>query len=1303
MKIKLLTVIAVLGLLSFQNVFSQCDPSTPVFTINLTGSPDSIWVSPLVFRNGNCCTGTGVNCVAFIITLDPGANGISFNVASGALPIGALFYQVNCGPQTPIGTPICLNGVGPHIITFCKPGGNANTYSITSIPQPSLSGNIVVSQACAGTLTAQGLNPASITWTSVPNNPTYNSYLSCQAGCSTTIVTPTPGYPAFVDYQVCGSVVGACGSVNFCDTARVYFVNNLAVNITPLNPVLCNGPGNTLTVTANPTGGFAPYVYSWSTGQTTQSILVGPGTYTVTLTDSMNCSTATSSVTVTALPSAIVVNAGPDLVMCTNVGSVPLNGLVQVATGGQWSGGNGTFSPNTTTLNASYTPTATEISSGTVILTLTSTGNGGCPAITDAMTISIVPSPSTSIAGSTFLCAGSTANYSVTNVAGNTYAWSATGGSITGSNNTNSINITWGSGSSGTVTVTQTNPQGCDSTVSVNVSIMPLPVVAISGPSAVCKYNNGTYSVASVAGNTYSWSAGGGTIFGSSTSNTVNVIWGSSNTGTVTVTQTSAWGCSTTATMNVTLNSQPTPVISGNTTVCQNTNSTYAVFNAAGNTFSWNVTGGNITSGANTNSINVLWGSGSSGVVTITQTNPQGCDSTVTINISIMPPPAPVITGSNVVCATSSVSYSVANAGGNFYNWSVTGGSIVGPANSSSINVTWGAQGSGTVSITQTNQWGCIATVSLNVTIAPLPVVSVTTPPYLCSDAGSSFSVNLSSGQNALWSVVGGTVNGPNNTSTLNVNWSSGGFHTVTVIVTSSSGCSTTSTSNVFVEAPPVPVISGPAPVCEFDTGYYSVAFVSGHFYIWNVIGGSIIGFSVGNTIDVQWGGFGQGEVSCRQISPAGCDSTVKLLLTINSRPNPFITGTVNVCENSDINYFVSTNPGSNYTWTVNGGTINGNSNSPVISVHWNVNGSGTVTVTETNNTGCSVSTTIPVTIMAKPVPVITGNSNGCLTANGNYSSPWAVNSNYMWSAIGGNIVSGNGTNSVSVGWVTTGNNTITLTVVNTATGCDSTVTFNVVVTTLNPPVVTAANMVGCAPLGVQFTGNVASQGQTYQWNFGDALTSSSVNPSHIYYNAGVYTVTITTQNAGGCSATATATVTVYAVPNASFTHNYMTDDYYVGESMLIFNNTSTNGTNYMWTFGNGDTSNFFEPLYSYHNPGNYVITLYVSNNLGCKDTAVSSIRVRLHENLFIPNAFSPNFDEKNDYFSVTADNMKNFNIIIFNRWGQIIYTSDDKNFHWDGTYNGSRVQQGIYGYIITAKGYTGDEKTINGTLTLVR
>ena len=184
---------------------SQCGPNTPVFTVNLTGVPDSAWISPTIQRNDTCCGATAPDvCIKFVITLDPGAVGINFNIASGAVPGGALFYQINCGPPVQAGQPICLNGPGPHVLTFCKPGNNQNTYAITSIPGPTASPNIIVNDGCIGTISSTGFDPSTVSWTSIfPGAPgAYNNYLSC-ATCTTTQVTAQVGYPPFVDYVIC--------------------------------------------------------------------------------------------------------------------------------------------------------------------------------------------------------------------------------------------------------------------------------------------------------------------------------------------------------------------------------------------------------------------------------------------------------------------------------------------------------------------------------------------------------------------------------------------------------------------------------------------------------------------------------------------------------------------------------------------------------------------------------------------------------------------------------------------------------------------------------------------------------------------------------------------------------------------------------------------------------------------------------------------------------------------------------------------------------------------------------------------
>ncbi len=240
-------IILLLGLLSLE-VHSQCGPNVPSFTVDLSANPDTTWLSPFVVRDDTCCGATAPDkCVEFVLTLHPSAQGIIFDVCDGASPPGALFYQIGCGPPIAVGNAICLNGPGPHTITFCKPGNNNNVYCITSIPAPSAGPDIAVNDGCQGQIAVAGLHPDSITWTSVFPGATgaYNTYLSCTT-CDTVDVVAQPGYPAYVDYQVCGTPLGGCSTTpQFCDTVRTYFNSTLSATINPLNPAICFGATST--------------------------------------------------------------------------------------------------------------------------------------------------------------------------------------------------------------------------------------------------------------------------------------------------------------------------------------------------------------------------------------------------------------------------------------------------------------------------------------------------------------------------------------------------------------------------------------------------------------------------------------------------------------------------------------------------------------------------------------------------------------------------------------------------------------------------------------------------------------------------------------------------------------------------------------------------------------------------------------------------------------------------------------------------------------------------------------------------
>ncbi len=445
----------------------QCGPNVPSIVVDLSSAPDATYLSPNIQRQGQCCGVTApYQCLEFIITLHPDAQGINFDICAGAVPPGALFYQVGCGPQIQVGQAICLDGAGPHYLTFCKPGNNTNQYCITSIPPPTAGPGMVLNDGCTGTLTSVGFAPGTIQWTSIDPGPpgAYNAYLACTT-CANTQVTGQAGAPDYVDYQICGLAIAPCSSNSYCDTVRVYFNPTLTAVIEPQQPVVCFGePGTSITVVGS--GGTPPYTYQWNTGATTESIFVGPGTYTVTLSDASDCPPTTAQVVVAGYANPITAHAGDDLVVCGPAAAVTLGGVVTGVNTGEWSGGQGEFSPSSEALNAVYTPTAAEIAAGSVTLTLSTTGQEPCPGDVSSMTIYFPQSFIDAVLNATNVnCHGAqdgTASFQP-DLPGHIYAWNVVGQS----------GSTISGLGAGTYQVQVTDALGCDTILSVTLTEPP--------------------------------------------------------------------------------------------------------------------------------------------------------------------------------------------------------------------------------------------------------------------------------------------------------------------------------------------------------------------------------------------------------------------------------------------------------------------------------------------------------------------------------------------------------------------------------------------------------------------------------------------------------------------------------------------------------------------------------------------------------------------------------------------------------------------------------------------------------------
>ncbi len=258
----------------------------------------------------------------------------------------------------------------------------------------------------------------------------------------------------------------------------------------------------------------------------------------------------------------------------------------------------------------------------------------------------------------------------------------------------------------------------------------------------------------------------------------------------------------------------------------------------------------------------------------------------------------------------------------------------------------------------------------------------------------------------------------------------------------------------------------------------------------------------------------------------------------------------------------------------------------------------------------------------------------------------------------------------------------------------------------------------GCRPLSVQFASTTdAGVGATYDWDFGDpnsGADNNSIldNPIHVYNDSGVYTVKVKVTSMHGCfnSVTQTTYIEVYPYPVAEFEANPWNTT--VASPKIKFENKSRGNEPmfYDWDYGDGTTATTIDRsmlhAYSANDTGWYNVTLKVTSREGCNDEIVHRVYIGPDVTVFIPNVFSPDESgpQANELFRVVAGGIIDFNIKIFDRWGETLYDWKSYSTHgWNGTYLGKACEQDVYIYKVLVTGYDGRKLEYDGTVTLIR
>jgi gliding motility-associated-like protein len=251
---------------------------------------------------------------------------------------------------------------------------------------------------------------------------------------------------------------------------------------------------------------------------------------------------------------------------------------------------------------------------------------------------------------------------------------------------------------------------------------------------------------------------------------------------------------------------------------------------------------------------------------------------------------------------------------------------------------------------------------------------------------------------------------------------------------------------------------------------------------------------------------------------------------------------------------------------------------------------------------------------------------------------------------------------------------TYTATVVD-ANGCTADTTVLVTVSALPSASFAGDSLSGCAPHCVNFSdlSSVAAPSVItgWNWDFGDNSTSTLQSPNHCYTTPGIYTVSLTVTTGDGCSHTFVMNnyINVYGNPIAAFTASPQPTT--ILASTIYFTDQSTNATTWYWSFGDisGATSVLQNPSYTYTQEICYQVTLEVESQNGCVDSTSEQICIAPDVGIYVPNTFTPNDDGINEGFipvTVGIDPDK-YEFWVFDRWGNMIFYTDDINKPWDG------------------------------------
>lgn len=679
-----------------------------------------------------------------------------------------------------------------------------------------------------------------------------------------------------------------------------------------------------------------------------------------------------------------------------------------------------------------------------------------------------------------------------------------------------------------------------------------------------------------------------------------------------------------------------------------------------------------------------------------------GCQACVNVVVTDPAPSSTTVSNTGPYCEGSTIQLNSNAPGGSVYDWTGPNGFTSNLANPTILNAT--VINAGTYNLTITG--GCNASASTNVVVNVAPNPSAGNDQMICLGDPIVLSGSVSNPANVFsWSysapgitpspIVNFTPNANDISPTIDVN-QVGNYYFVlqeqnvlcpiqydTVVIS----VSELNISPTFLNPTCTGSSDGTINIVSMNAVEYS--YDGGVTWVSN---SSLNNFGAGNY-----------NVCARTLT--GCQQCTNVVLVDPAPVTVSVSNDTLICQNGTAYLSALGSGGTSFTyhWDFTGNTNATQQTNPTAATVY--------TVIAENEFGClSSPSTIDVTVR----PPLSGNislndticptfdSDILATVSGGIGVPYTFN----WSS--GATQTGPDNHMINVTPGSTTTYTVTVT-----DGCESTplvLSTTIVIAPLPIPSYLVLNPDQCEPAIFDIV-NTVSSSQNVDW---------VIDGNQYFYNqdtiqtaplwAGDYNIQMIVTSDQGCvdSMTFVNGLHVELPPIADF--NISPNPTTMFNTNVLVSDQSTNGNSYQWYFDQGlpltSNQDHQQVQFPLGETGEYEVTLVVFSLLGCSDTITKIIQVIPEVLIYAPNTFTPDGDANNQTWKVIMDGVdfQNFQLLIFNRWGEVIWESHDINVGWDGTYNGNPVQEGTYVWTIEVKDFNNDGKhRFNGHLNLLR